>query len=85
LGNPPPQKTLVGSDHDEQNLQRLKNEAIQFNDTALSVALQQSANAVKTNVMHLDDSAANELMEALNSREQRQSRELPGGERGGNA
>jgi len=63
LGNPPPQKILAWSDHDEQNLQRLKNEAIQFKDTALSVALQQSANAVKTNVMHLVDLAANELME----------------------
>jgi len=81
LGNPVPSKALAWSP--EEELEELKTAATQFKDTALSIALKQSANAVKANVQQLDDSAANELMQALNSRQQSRTYELPGGERGG--
>jgi len=73
---------LRGGEEQEKELQRLKTAAIEFKDTALSVALQQSAKAVQANILQLDDSAANDLMHALNSRQQTQTRELPGGEQG---
>jgi len=84
LGNPAPAKFQMWTDRDEDALEALRNGAIEFKDTALNVALTQSANAVKANVLQLDDSAANELMHALHSRQQgqqAQTRELPDGER----
>jgi len=75
---------LRGGEEQEKELQRLKTAAIEFKDTALSVALQQSAKAVQANILQLDDSAANDLMQALNSRQQTQTRELSGGEQGAN-
>jgi len=81
---PSPTKTLAWGEQQEKELHCLKTAAIQFKDTALSVALQQSAKAVQANILQLDDSAANDLMQALNSRQQTQTRELSGGEQGAN-
>jgi len=84
LGNPAPAKFQMWTDRDEEALQELRNRAIAFKDMALNVALTQSANAVTANVLQLDDSAANELMQALHSRQQGQegqTRELSNGER----
>ena len=82
LDTPVPGKRPAWTRDDEAQLKELKAAAIEFKDTALNVALKQIANAVKANIQQLDDSAANELMQALQSRQQGQSRELPGGEHG---
>jgi len=61
-----PKPPIAWTTEDEQRLTELKTEAITFKDTAMDVALKQSANAVKANISELDDKQALELLEALN-------------------
>jgi len=83
-GHPAPEKNLTLSNADESNLQQLETAKIGFKDTALDIALNPSANAVKTNAQQGSDSAANELMQALHSCQQAQTTILPGSKCGGN-
>jgi len=79
LNTPVPGKCPAWTRANEAQLKELKAASIEFKDTALNVALKQNANAVKANIQQLDDSAANELMQALQSRQQGQSGDLSGG------
>jgi len=69
IGNPVPENPPCWSNDDEEELTKLKTEAITFKHTAMSTALKQSANAVKTNVSELDDRQVNELLAAVNQQQ----------------
>lgn len=65
---PAPPKLAGWTTEDENKLLRLNNDAIQFKDTALAVALKQKANAVSNNIGQLDENDAKKLMSALINR-----------------
>jgi len=54
----------------EARLQELENTDIQFEDTALHVALKQNAKSIKNNVDNLDADAAADLLQALQQKVQ---------------
>jgi len=66
IDNPVPENPPCWFNDDEEELTKLKTEGITFKHTAMSTALKQSANAVKTDVSELDDRQVDELLAALN-------------------
>jgi len=62
IDNSVPENPPCWSNDDEEELTKLKTEAIAFKYTAMSTALKQSANFVKTNASELDDRQVDELL-----------------------